>query len=144
MEFLKVLFNFDPPKNTFVRGYLNFAVISYRDKVGSTGNFHKHLKRRHAEEYAKHREVESAASDVETNVCLEYDDGTYDDKANQSIVLNLILRCNLPSSMIKHVGFRKAMSDVVRKWRPASARYLKARAIPPLYASVRKKGRLDA
>ena len=139
MEFLKVFFNFDPPKNGFICGYCKLCNVSYKDKVGSTGNFHKHLRRRHAKEYAEHREVESAASDVETNVSLEYEGSSYDDKVNQSIVLNLIVRCNLPPSMVEHIGFRKFMSDVVRKWRPASARYLKARVIPPLYASVRKK-----
>ena len=87
--------------------------------MGSTGNFHKHLRRRHAKEYAEHREVESAASDVEMNVSLEYEGRSYDDKVNQSIVLNLIVRCNLPPSMVEHIGFRKFMSGVVRKWRPA-------------------------
>ena len=31
------------------------------------------------------------------------------------------------------------MSDVACKWRPASARYLKARLIPLLFASLRRK-----
>ena len=64
---------------------------------------------------------------------------SYDNKVNQSIVSNLIGRYNLLSSMVEHIGFRKLMGDVVRKWRLASNRYLKARVIPPLYASVRKK-----
>ena len=136
MESLKVFFNFDPPKNGFICGYCKLCNVFYKDKVGSTGNFHKHLRRRQAKEYAEHCEV---ASDVETNVSLEYEGSSYDGKANQSIVLNLIVRCNLPPSMIEHIVFRKFMSDVVRKWRLASARYLKARVIPPLYASVRKK-----
>ena len=139
MEFLKVFFNFDPPKNGFICGYCKLCNVSYKDKVGSTGNFHKHLRRRHAKEYAEHREVESATSDVKTNVSLEYEGSSYNDKVNQSIVLNLIVRCNLPPSMIEYIGFRKFMGDVVRKWIPTSARYLKARVIPPLYASVRKK-----
>ena len=94
--------------------------------MGSTGNFHKHLRRRHAKEYAEHREVESAASDIEANVSVEYEDSSYEDKVNQSIVSNLIVRCNLPPLMVEHIGFRKFMNDVVLKWRPASARYLKS------------------
>ena len=140
----KSFFNFDPPKNRFICGYCKLCNVSYKDKVGSTGNFHKHLRRRHAKEYAEHREVESAASDVETNVSLEYEGSSYDNKVSQSIVLNLIVRYNLPPSMVEHIVFRKFMSDVVRKWRPASAHCLKARVIPPLCASVRKRGRLDA
>ena len=73
MEFLKVFFNFDPPKNGFTCDYCKLCNISYKDKVESTGNFHKHLRRKHAKEYTEHREVESAASDVETNVSLEYE-----------------------------------------------------------------------
>ena len=120
---------------------VNFGNGSYKDKVESTGNFHKHLRRRHAKEYAEHRELESGASDIEMNVSLEYAGGSHDNKVNQSIVSNLIVRCNLPPSIVEHVGFRKFMSDVARKWRPASARYLEARAIPLLYASVREKVR---
>ena len=125
MEFLKVFFNLDLPKNGFICGYCKLCNGSYKDKVRSTGNFHKHLRRRHAKEYAEHRELESGASDVETNVSLEYAGGSHDDKVNQSIVSNLIVRCNLPLSIVEHVGFRKFMSDVARKRRPASARYLK-------------------
>ena len=139
MEFLKVFFNFVPPKNGFICGYSELCNVFYKDKVGSTGNFHKHLRRGHAKEYAEHREVESAASDIETNVSLEHEGGSYDDKVNQSIVLNLIVRCNLPPSMVERIGFQKFMNDVVRKSRPASARYLKARVIPALCASVRRR-----
>ena len=73
--------------------------------MGSSGNFHKNLRRRHAKEYAEHREVESAASNVETNVSIEYEGSSYDDKVNQSMVLNLIVQCNLPPSMVEHFFF---------------------------------------
>ena len=96
-------FNFDPRKNGFVCGYCKLCNGSDKDKVGSTGNFLKHLRQRHAKEYAEHREVESAASDIETNVGLEYKGSSYDDKVNQSIVSNLIVRCNWSSSIVEHV-----------------------------------------
>ena len=93
IEFLNVFFNFDPPKNRYIYGHCKLCNVSYKDKVGSTGNFHKHLRQRHAKEYAERREVGSTASNVETNMILEYDDGSYDDKINQSIVSNLIVWC---------------------------------------------------
>ena len=86
MGFLKVLFNFDPPRNGFICGYCKLCNSSYKDKVASTGNFHKHLRRRHAKEYTEHRELESVTSDIETNGSLEYEGGSYDDKVDQSIV----------------------------------------------------------
>ena len=107
MEFLKVFFNFGSPKNGFICGYCKLCNSSYKDKVGSLGNFHKHLRRRHAKEYGEHRELKSVASDVETSGNLEYEWGSYDDKVNLSIVSNLIVRCNLPPSVVEHVGFRK-------------------------------------
>ena len=64
---------------------------------------------------------------------------TYDDRINQSIALNLIVKCNLPPSVIEQPGFRQFMKVVARKWKPSSARFLKTRLVPSLYESLRKK-----
>ena len=142
MEFLKQFYNFDPPKEGKVMGHCKRCSRKYTDKVGSTGNFHKHLDRRHKEEYMQSRGRSSIGSDDGGQESIEYQSTDYDAKINESIATNLIVKCNLPPSMIEQGGFRRFMNVVAHKWKPCSARFMRAQMIPSLYASV--KGKVDA
>ena len=66
--------HFDVPKNRIIYGYCGLCSVSYKDKIGSTGDFHKHARQKRAKEYAQHRERGFNASDAEGNVGLEYED----------------------------------------------------------------------
>ena len=84
----------------------------------------------------------SIGSDDGGQESIEYQSTDYDAKINESIATNLIVKCNLPPSMIEQGGFRRFMNVVAHKWKPCSARFMKAQMIPALYASV--KGKVDA
>lgn len=139
MESLKAFYDFDPPKKGIVLGHCKYCAGEYKDKIGSTGNFHKHLKRRHKKEYAQSRSRDPVVSDGEVHESMDDESSSYDRKINESIAANLIVKCNLPPSMIEQGGFRRFMNVVAHKWKPSSARYIKAQVIPSLYESVKEK-----
>ena len=102
-------------ENGICVGLCKLCKSKYNDKVGSTGNFHKHLKRRHKREYLDNRKGRTVLSESDSGDERNELSSTYDDKINQSIVLNLIVKCNLPPSVIEQPGFRQLMKVVARK-----------------------------
>lgn len=142
MEFLKGFSDFEATKNGKVTGQCKYCSGKYTDTVGSSGNFHKHLNRRHKKEYMQSRAREPIVSENEEQENMDYESTTYDAKINESIATNLIVGCNMSPSMLEHRGFRRFMNVVAHKWKPCSARYIKVQVIPCLHTSV--KGKVQA
>ena len=86
MDFLKKFYDFDPQRKGIAVGRCKYCGGEYKDKIGSTGNFHKHLKRRHTKEYQQSRSRDPIVSDAEVHESTEYDSTSYDGKMNESIV----------------------------------------------------------
>ena len=139
MEFLKAFYEFDAHENGVCVGFCKLCGSKYSDKTGSTGNFHKHLKRKHKTEYLRKRNAGTVPSEPESDNDDSYQPTTYDERVNQSITLNLVVKCNLAPSIIERSGFREFMKVVAQRWKPSSARYSKTRLIPFSYTSMRKK-----
>ena len=139
MAFLKVFFEFKAHTDGSCVGVCNLCGLVYKDKSRSTGNFHKHLKRKHKKEYCEKKFDAIVVSESDAESESGDDVSKYDEKINQSIAMNLIVKCNLPPWIIEQEGFRQFMKVVAGKWKPCSARYLKVRIIPPIYNSLRSK-----
>ncbi len=67
MNFLKGFFVFNPPKNKITSGECKLCGKTYSDNIGLTGNFHKHLKRKHHTEYDKSKFPDPAPPKNDTN-----------------------------------------------------------------------------
>ena len=138
MNFLKQFFVFDPVKSKTVKGNCKLCHKKYSDKVGSTGNFHKHLRRKHADGYAEAKQPASRdqKSDVDDDQSNQAD---FQKKTSQSIATELIVRCNKPPALVEHSGFRNFMAQLAPKWKPTSARHMKTNLLPLLSSSIRTR-----
>jgi hypothetical protein len=137
MKLLHNFFVFAQLKNR-VSGQCKICHKEYFDNFGSTGNFHKHLKRKHKQQYENwnHSHINDQEMDIEEN--LDDDIKNYA-KINESILTNLIVKCNLPPSLIENSGFRQFMKLVSPKWKPTTARYLTKNLLLSLFTTVRQK-----
>ncbi len=139
MEFLKNFYNFDSPKIGIIVGHCQLCNFPYNDKVGSTGNFHKHSKRKHKKEYSEEKKQDYDDSNSEPNGETVDQIAKYEEKVNESITTNLIVKCNLPPAIIEQSDFREFMKLVVPKWKPSSSRHIKTKTIPSLLSFVQRK-----
>ena len=95
MDFLKLFYNFELVKPGTVIGHCQICGSQYTDKAGSTGNFHKHLKRKHKEQYDRKRKHEHDASSSDQDGDSNQQIAHVDEKVNELIASNLIVKCNL-------------------------------------------------
>ena len=58
---------------------------------------------------------------------------------NKMILEELIIRCNLPPSIIEHTAFRKFLKMLAPKWKPASSRYFTKTLLPSLVIDIQNK-----
>ncbi|CAF1579910.1 unnamed protein product, partial [Adineta steineri] len=138
MNFLKDFFEFAAPKDGKVSGKCKNCSKSYTDQVGSTGNFHKHLKRVHNDLYDKAKSSNSTTPIKDTNDILENSTNN-NDKINQAILEELIVKCNLPLSIAESRGFRNFLKILAPKWKPASSRYYTKTLLPSLMKNTQDK-----
>ena len=117
----------------------------YKDKCGIFSNFLKRLKRAHPDEYARtfniHDEFSSEGKrDTEdSSTSLELTNSKYrHNRITFSIAKNLIIRCNLPFSLVESAGFRDFAKDCILKYEPVSAKKLKLDIIPSFTNNVLK------
>lgn len=116
---------------------------SYKDVHGVYSNFLKHLKRVHSNEYnqslqnAKRQVVEQNRSIVDdrspTASSVQINKSG---RINISFVQQLIVRCNLPLSLIEHSSFRHFLKECYPKWQPMSTKKIKRSIIPSLRSKV--------
>ena len=67
MSILKDFFLFTRSDNKTISGECKICGKNYSDSSGSTGNFHKHLKRKHNKQYEEFKSNGSAPSESETD-----------------------------------------------------------------------------
>jgi hypothetical protein len=138
MNLLKGFFVFNPRKNKTISGQCKLCGNIYSDNIGSTGNFHKHLKRKHNTQYDKSKFTDSAPPNNDTNDLSENLTNN-SIKINQAILEELIVKCNMPPSIVEHVGFRNFLKTFAPKWKPTSARYLSKTLLPSLMKNTQDK-----
>ena len=56
---------------------------------------------------------------------------------NTSIAKNLVVKCNLPLTLIQNPAFRNFMKDLNPKWQPISSKVLKSNLIPTFVSDLR-------
>lgn len=139
MELLKQFYNFDSLQNGTIIGHCQLCGSVYNDKIGSTGNFHKHLKRKHKKEYYELKKQGDDISSLDLDGETDQTNGSADDRINQSIVLHLIIKCNLPPSIVDRPDFRSFLKCLAPKWKSISSRHVKEKMIPTLVSLVRDK-----
>lgn len=145
MNALKEFFVFTRPNNNTISGQCTICEKHYLDKIGSTGNFHKHLKRKHNIQYEKFKCSQSIPSlDIDTDDDLENSTNAMK-KINQAILEQLIVKCNMPPSIVEHVSFRNFLKIFLPKWKPTSSRYFTNKLLPLLFdnAQIKMKRLLD-
>jgi BED zinc finger len=138
MNFLKEFFVLTRSKSNNISGQCNICGKFYSDTCGSTGNFHKHLKRKHNAEYEQSRFPDSVAT---KNDITDYPEELTNDiiKINQVILEELIVKCNLPPSIVEYAGFRKFLKTLAPKWKPTSSRYFTKSLLPSLVNNIQDK-----
>ena len=125
--------------NNKLSGECKLCRKQYSDKHGSTGNFHKHLKRKHFIQYQRAKFDDDSIIPQEDFVENEEDLRDNVVKINRIILTELIVKCNLPPTLVEHVGFRSFLKAVVPRWKPTSARYFTRTLLPALMTDCQNK-----
>jgi BED zinc finger len=129
-----------------INGYCKKCNQNYKDKIGISSNFLKHLKQKHVFEYQQMfpNEDESLLKDTiiendgrATTTDISTTKSTQN-RINVAIAKYLIIKCNLPLNLVENSAFRDFMKEYNFKWDPISARNLKHDAIPTFTAKVNK------
>ncbi|CAF3273968.1 unnamed protein product [Rotaria socialis] len=134
---LKEYFEFSIVSNNRMNGTCKLCNRNYKDLHGIYSNFLKHLKRKHPSEYqhsfSHHSEDDSTEeTDIGDDPQLSNDSTLATSKQhriNLSIAKNLIIKCNLPLSIIENSAFREFLKECYPKWQPISAKNLKVNII---------------
>ncbi|CAF3504086.1 unnamed protein product [Rotaria socialis] len=135
-ERLKRYFDFSSVDKNRICGHCKLCDQKYKDKNGIFSNFLKHLKRKHLSQYELHflkqdegfSEKGSIASNDQSTT--ESSTNTYKQyRINKAIGKYLIIKCNLPLSLVENNAFRDFMKECNIKWNPTSAKYLKRHTI---------------
>ena len=140
MNFLKEFFVFTQSKDKIISGKCKICQRDYSDRLGSTGNFHKHLKRKHSTQYeeSKGKDPVSTENDNDNNnISNNLTSNVI--KINKLILEELVVRCNLPPSIIEHAAFRKFLKALVPKWKPTSSRHFSKTLVPSLTDDTKNK-----
>ncbi|CAF2895353.1 unnamed protein product [Rotaria sp. Silwood2] len=138
MNVLREFFVFTCSNGKKISGECKLCGKLYSDNAGSTGNFHKHMKRKHMSEYDKLKYPDSF---VPKNDTYDYSENFEDNviKINQTILKELIVKCNLPPTLVEHTGFRNFLKAVAPKWKPTSSRYFTKTLLPSLMNNSQEK-----
>jgi hypothetical protein len=138
MNFLKEFFVLTRSKSNNISGECKICGKFYSDTSGSTGNFHKHLKRKHNAEYEKSKFPDAVASKNDTNDSPEKLTNDII-KINQVILEELIVKCNITPSTVEQPSFRKFLKTLAPKWKPISSRYFTKSLLPSLMNNIQDK-----
>jgi hypothetical protein len=130
---LKRYFEFSLVEKNRTNGKCKLCHGNYKDLNGISSNFLKHLKRKHLSEYQE--SFVHADEDSSDDIVCPKDQQTSNDSSptdgkqsriGVSITKNLIIKCNLPFSIIENPAFREFMKECYPKWQPISAKKLKS------------------
>ncbi len=138
MNFLKEFFDFTRPSDNVISGQCKLCEKTYSDNAGSTGNFHKHLKRKHTAHYERSKFPDVNVPEQDSNE----DWGNSADltkKINKAILEELIVKCNLPPATVEYSAFRSFLKTVAPRWKPTSSKYFTNALLPSLVQNTRDK-----
>ena len=140
----KIYFDFSPCENQRVNGLCRLCNRNYKDKISVFSNFLKHLKRMHTHEYNQIFVEEDQGSPVDSSSRMDDAEGSggisskcKQHRWNTSIAKNLVVKCNLPLTLVQNPAFRNFMKDLNPKWQPISSKALKSNLIPTFVNDVR-------
>ena len=136
-EKLKRYFEFSLISGNRMNGLCKLCNNNYKDVYGIYSNFMKHLKRKHLSEYQK------AFEPTDEDLSEEMESYDHDHRSSKestqtsskqtridmSMVKNLIIKCNLPLSLVENQAFREFMKECYPKRQFISARKLKSSII---------------
>lgn len=115
-----------------MNGYCKLCNQDYKDKGGVSSNFIKHLKRKHLSEYQQifHKENEELSDDLDDrndaqSLSSSSTNKTKQSRINDAIGKYLIIKCNMPLSLVENNSFRDFMQECNLKWNPISSKKLK-------------------
>jgi len=140
----KRYFDFSSIDKNRTNGLCKLCNGNYKDRSGGFSNFLKHLKRKHLHEYRKLSIDQRDDLSDETNVIG--DEQAMDllstkckqNRINLSIAKNLIIKCNLPLSIVENCAFREFMNECGFRWKPISNKKLKHDIIPLFKNKIHK------
>jgi hypothetical protein len=133
----KEYFEFSSCSKRRTNGLCTLCKGNYKDKEGIFSNFLKHLERLHPREY--HRVFKPDEEDMSSHSTAPMNDSLADipvsikckqQQLNASITKNLVIRCNLPLSVVENPAFLEFMKELNPKWQPISSKALKLHIIP--------------
>lgn len=141
MNLLKDFFILNRSINNKLSGECKLCRKHYSDKTGSTGNFHKHLRRKHFNQYQRAKSDGSCI--ILQDDLVENEEDLRDNviKINRIILTELIVKCNLPLTIVEHVGFRNFLKAIAPRWKPTSTRYFTRNLLPTLMTDCQNRMR---
>ena len=141
----KQYFNFTEADNNRTNGHCKICNQDYKDKSGIFSNFLKHMKRKHSREYDQvvvNQDECSADNIIHENEGQQSSDlascKSKQIRINASIAKHLIVKCNLPLSIVENNAFRDFLKESSIKWYPTSAKALKQGPLRSLSEKVLK------
>lgn len=141
----KKYFVFSTASDGRVNGYCTICQKNYKDNKGVFSNFLKHLTRKHEKEYKKSindddDDVFEENVDVLTNLSTTNSSPNKmkQNRINMAIAKNLIVKCNLPLSIVENSAFRDFINECNIKWQPISSKRLKLEYISFFKEKVNK------
>lgn len=138
MNSLKDFFEFTRSNNNTISGQCKLCEKIYSDSTASTGNFHKHLKRKHNTQYEEMKSSDPITSKTDINEQSENLTNNTN-KINQAILEDLVVKCNLPPAIIEHIAFRNFLKTFAPKWKCTSSRHFTNALLPSLMNSIQDK-----
>ena len=132
-ERLKQYFEFSSVDKNRVNGLCKLCKQNYKDRNGIHSNFWKHLKRKHSSVYEQFSKAsddhltEGLTSETEGNSLTSSSSAAKLKQRRIEIAIAkcLIVKCNLPLSLVENVAFREFMKECNVKWSPISTKKLK-------------------
>lgn len=148
-EKLRHFFEFTSGEKNRMNGLCKLCDRTYKDLNGIYSNFSKHLKRKHLSEY---RKAFQTRNDDNENDISDYESSS-DEKSpmdtnnqtqlsikqnqiNLSLTKNLIIKCNLPFTIVENSAFRDFIKDCYAKWKPISTKKIKSNILVSLKSKI--------
>ncbi|CAF1387740.1 unnamed protein product [Adineta ricciae] len=144
-ELLKKHFDFTEIENDRMNGFCYLCHRNYKDKKSVYSNFTKHLKRKHELAYKKlfndnEDPTENNTIHVDHSITTEsIPNKAKQARFNMAIAKNLIVKCNMPLSLVENSGFRQFMEECNSKWSPICSKKLKFDYIEQLTTEMQNK-----
>lgn len=123
----------------------------YTDSLGTTSNFLTHLKGAHRAQYEGFQRATSSKTETPnqaqptiaegfSNMMKKYPPShPRQILLSDSIIDNLIIRCDMPVYVVEKDGFRDFMKDADSKWQPCGGKWISSKRLPEKFATGKEK-----